>query len=30
VIEGYKKASDLALKVAEEVARPIDLTKEGH
>jgi thermosome len=28
VIEGYKKASDLALKVAEEVARPIDLTKE--
>jgi len=28
VIEGYKKASDYALKVAEEVARPIDLTKE--
>ncbi len=28
VIEGYKKAADYALKVAEEVARPIDLTKE--
>ena len=28
VIDGYKKAADYALKVAEEIARPIDLTKE--
>jgi thermosome len=28
VIEGYKKAADYALKVAEEIAKPIDLTKE--
>ncbi|MFN3804245.1 MAG: thermosome subunit alpha [Pyrobaculum sp.] len=28
VIDGYKKASEHALKVAEEIARPIDLTKE--
>ncbi|MFN7105733.1 MAG: thermosome subunit alpha [Pyrobaculum sp.] len=28
VIDGYKKASEYALKVAEEIARPIDLTKE--
>ncbi|AFA38457.1 MAG: thermosome subunit alpha [Pyrobaculum sp.] len=28
VVDGYKKASDYALKVAEEVAKPIELTKE--
>jgi thermosome len=28
VIEGYKKAADYALKVAEEIAKPIELTKE--
>nr|WP_287069113.1 thermosome subunit alpha [Pyrobaculum sp.] len=28
VIDGYKKAADYALKVAEEIAKPIELTKE--
>ncbi|WP_148682792.1 thermosome subunit alpha [Pyrobaculum ferrireducens] len=28
VIDGYKKAADYALKVADEIAKPIELTKE--